>query len=184
MAGKREDYLSWDEYFMSLAILASMRSKDPHNQVGACIVDEESKQILSIGYNGLPRGMDDDLFDWTSSGEITGDEMNVKDHYIVHAERNAILNYSGNTVDLEGSTMYVTWFPCTTCTQGIIQAGIKKVVYLRMYSKEMQVKIAELMLKRAGVKYRPFNPERDITKEEVVSTTDAVQKKLKRLLKG
>ena len=79
MPGKRESYLNWDEYFMGLAILSSMRSKDPHNQVGACIVEEESKKILSIGYNGLTKGMSDDTFDWNSSGEITGNPLNIKE---------------------------------------------------------------------------------------------------------
>lgn len=151
MAGKRKDYLSWDEYFMGIAMISSMRSKDPNNQVGACIVNEENHKILSIGYNGLTRGMNDDLFDWTSSGEKTKILKDIKDFYIVHAERNAILNYCGDTKDLEGSTMYVTWFPCTECTKEIIQVGIKKLVYLRMYSKKELVEISKYMLKKAGV---------------------------------
>ncbi len=179
MPGKRESYLNWDEYFMGLAILSSMRSKDPHNQVGACIVEEESKKILSIGYNGLTKGMSDDLFDWNSSGEITGNPLNIKDFYIVHAERNAILNYRGNKKDLEGSTMYVTWSPCTECVKEIVQVGIKKVYYLREFSKEIQKMIGRRMLDSAGVECIPYNREREITKEEVVANTEAVQKVLK-----
>ena len=63
MSDKREDYISWDEYFMAVAQLAGMRSKDPHTQVGACIVSENNK-ILSMGYNGFPRGCSDDEFPW------------------------------------------------------------------------------------------------------------------------
>ena len=150
MSDKRENYLSWDEYFMMNALLISARSKDPHNRVGACIVNSDNK-VLSVGYNGLPKGMNDDTFDWASSGEITGIKKDVKDYYVVHAERNAILNYRGSLDDLKGSTLYVTWFPCTECTKEIIQVGIKKVVYLRMYSKKELVDISKIMLNHAGV---------------------------------
>ena len=109
MSTKREQYLDWEEYFMGNALLASLRSKDPSNQVGACIIDEESHKILSIGYNGLPRGMNDDTFDWASSGEKTGIKKNIKDYYTVHAERNAIASL---TEPAEGATMYVTLEPC------------------------------------------------------------------------
>ena len=68
MGEKRTDYLSWDEYFMSVAYLASMRSKDPNTQVGACIVDSNNK-ILSMGYNGFPMGCSDDEFPWNRDGE-------------------------------------------------------------------------------------------------------------------
>ena len=68
MSDKREDYISWDEYFMAVAQLAGMRSKDPHTQVGACIVSEDNK-ILSMGYNGFPRGCSDDEFPWGKTSE-------------------------------------------------------------------------------------------------------------------
>lgn len=180
MAGKREEYLSWDEYFMGVALLSSMRSKDPHNQIGACIVDEDSHRILSIGYNGLPRQMDDDLFDWNSTGEQTNILKNIKDFYVVHAERNAVLNYRGSMSDLEGKTLYVTWFPCTECTKEIIQVGIKKIVYLRMYSKKELVEISNIMLHRAGVEIVEYNPDKEITREELQTTTNEIQQKIKR----
>ncbi|MCX4364951.1 MAG: deaminase [Bacilli bacterium] len=179
MSKKRSEYLSWDEYFMGCAILSSMRSKDPSNQIGACIVDETTKKILSIGYNGLTCGMDDNLFDWESSGEKTGILKNVKDFYVVHAERNAILNYSGNSKDLRGSTLYITWFPCTECTKEIIQVGIKKIVYLRMFSKPEQVEISNIMLKAANVEVAKFNENKEFTKDEVRLLTDEIQKKFK-----
>jgi len=179
MSGKREEYLSWEEFFMGSAILASARSKDPSNQVGACIVNDD-KKILSLGYNGLTRGMNDDDFDWLSTGEQTGIIENVKNHYVVHAERNAILNYRGNLKDLEGTTLYVTWYPCNDCAKEIIQVGIKKVVYLRMYSKIDLVNISKKMFDEAGIEVVPYNDEKDFSKEEVQEVTGSVQKMLKR----
>lgn len=181
MSTKRKDYISWEEYFMGSALIASMRSKDPNNQVGACIVDEEEHKILSIGYNGLTNGMDDDTFDWASTGEVTGIQKNVKDYYIVHAERNAVLNFRGDSRELRGKTLYVTWFPCTECTKEVIQAGIKKIVYLRNYSKKDSVEISEIMLDSAGVEYEEYNPSREITKEEVTDITNNIQNQIKRL---
>ncbi len=181
MSTKRQDYLKWEEYFMGSALLASMRSKDPHNQVGACIVDEEEHKILSIGYNGLPRGMNDDTFDWASSGERTGVLKDIKDYYVVHAERNAILNFYGDSRELRGKTLYVTWFPCTECTKEVIQAGIKKIVYLRDFSKPELVEISRIMLESAGIEVVEYNPNREITKEEVNEITHEIQQSIKRL---
>lgn len=181
MSSKRKEYLNWEEYFMGCAILSSMRSKDPSNQVGACIVNEETKKILSIGYNGLTCGMSDDSFDWESSGEKTGVLKDVKDFYIVHAERNAILNYCGNTKDLKGSTLYMTWFPCTECTKEIIQVGIKKIVYLRMFSKPEHVEISKIMLQNAGVEIVAYNKREDMPKSEIQEITNKIQKMFKDL---
>lgn len=119
--GKRQDYISWDEYFMALAILSSKRSKDPSTQVGACIVDENNK-ILSMGYNGMPVGINDDNITWEREGSF----LDTKYAYVCHAELNAILNYKGN---LTGSKIYVYLFPCNECAKAIIQAGIKEVIY-------------------------------------------------------
>ena len=118
---KREDYISWDEYFMGIAKLSGMRSKDPNTQVGACIVSEDNK-ILSVGYNGFPIGCSDEEYPW----DRTGDMIHSKYAYVTHGELNAILNYRGN---LEGSRLYVSLFPCNECAKAIIQAGIKTVVY-------------------------------------------------------
>lgn len=183
MAGKREEYLNWEEYFMATAIISSLRSKDPHNQVGACIVNEENHKVLSIGYNGLIKGMNDENFDWESTGEKTGIIKDIKNYYIVCAERNAILNYSGNLKDLEGSTIYVTWFPCTECTKEIIQAGIKKIVYLRMYSKPELIEISKIMLEHAGVEVVAYNPIKDFSREEIEEVASGIQKILKKLTK-
>ncbi len=119
---KRDNYISWDEYFMGVAHLSALRSKDESSQVGACIVNPKN-HIVGIGYNGLPIGCNDDEFPWAREGDF----LNTKYAYVVHAEANAILNAS---VDLEGSRIYVTLFPCNECAKLIIQSGIKEVVFL------------------------------------------------------
>ena len=122
---KRKDYLSWDEYFMAIAKLSAMRSKDPSTQVGACIVSEDNR-ILSIGYNGAPNGFSDEKFPWAREGE----NLDTKYPYVCHAEMNAILNYRGSKKDLENAKIFVDLFPCNECAKMIIQSGIKEVIYL------------------------------------------------------
>lgn len=147
---KRTDYISWDEYFMGVALLSGMRSKDPNTQVGACIVSKENK-ILSMGYNGLPIGCSDDDFPW----EREGDELNTKYLYTTHSELNAILNYRGGSLD--GATLYVTLFPCNECAKAIIQAGIKQIVYdCDKYADTPSVLASKRMLTTAGVKLRRY----------------------------
>lgn len=119
---KRKDYINWDEYFMGVAHLSGMRSKDPNTQVGACIVSNDNK-ILSMGYNGFPKGCSDDDFPWEREGEL----LDTKYPFVTHSELNAILNYRGGS--LEGTKLYVSLFPCNECAKAIIQAGIKTVVY-------------------------------------------------------
>jgi dCMP deaminase len=151
---KRKDYISWDEYFMGVALLASQRSKDPNTQVGACIVDS-SKRILSTGYNGFPHGCSDDEFPWNRD-ESKGD---TKYQFVVHAELNAILNASGKT--LFGSTVYVALFPCNECAKAIIQSGIKEVVYLSdKYHDSPSTMASRKMLSAAGVKLTHIKPTR------------------------
>ncbi|MDD3612209.1 MAG: dCMP deaminase family protein [Clostridia bacterium] len=153
---KRQDYISWDEYFMGIAILSGFRSKDPSTQVGACVVDGKTNRILSLGYNGLPLGCSDDEFPWNREGQA----LDSKYLYVVHAELNAILN--NRNVSLEGSRIYTTLFPCNECTKAIIQSGIKEVVYLGdKYSESDNVKASKLMLEKAGVSYRPFKTDLD-----------------------
>ncbi len=152
MGGKRTDYISWDEYFMAVAQLAAKRSKVPNTQVGACIVSNENK-ILSMGYNGFPRGCSDDDFPWGRDG----DELDTKYCYVTHSELNAILNYRGGS--LEGSKMYVTLFPCNECTKAIIQSGIKKIVYAcDKYEGTPSVVASKRMLRAAGVEYEVYKP--------------------------
>ena len=144
---KRQDYISWDEYFMGVAMLAARRSKDPSTQVGACIVSQDNI-IISTGYNGMPKGCSDDEFPWERSGE----EGETKYPYVVHAELNAVLNANGR--DLRGSKLYVALFPCNECAKAIIQCGIREIVYLSDKYKDTMGNLAsKKMLDAAGVKY-------------------------------
>ncbi len=144
---KRDDYISWDKYFMGVAVLSAMRSKDPNTQVGACIVNQQ-KRIVGIGYNGLPYGCEDNDFPWDNKG----DYLNTKYPYVVHAEPNAILN---SISSLDGCTIFVTLFPCNECTKLIIQSGIKEIVYMDDKYENTESDIAaKKMLDAAKVKYR------------------------------
>ena len=147
---KREDYITWDQYFMGIALMSAHRSKDPSTQVGACIVDQHNK-ILSIGYNGMPRGCNDDEMPWEREGEM----LDTKYAYVCHAELNAILNYGGGS--LEGAKVYVTLFPCNECAKAIIQCGIKEVIYKSDKYMDSAATIAsKRMFDMAGVKYRQY----------------------------
>ena len=150
MSDKRLDYISWDEYFMGVALLSAQRSKDPNTQVGACIVSQDNK-ILSMGYNGFPKGCSDDLFPWCREGDV----YDNKYFYTTHSELNAILNYRGTS--LEGSKLYVTLFPCNECAKAIIQTGIKTIVYdSDKYANTASVKASKRMLDAAGVEYYKY----------------------------
>ena len=144
---KRNDYISWDEYFMGIALLSAKRSKDPNTQVGACIVDRDNK-IVGIGYNGFPIGCSDDNLPWAREGAAN----ETKYPYVVHAEANAILN---STKDIHGARIYVDLFPCNECAKLIIQSGIKEVVYLSdKYKESDTVKASRRMFQMAGIKER------------------------------
>jgi len=152
---KRADYITWDEYFMGVALLSARRSKDPNTQVGACIVNAKNK-IMSMGYNGLPTGCSDDEFPW----EATGDEIDTKYPYVCHAELNAILNSGGR--NLEGCKIYVALFPCNECAKAIIQCGIKEVLYLSdKYAGAPMTLASKRMFGAAGVGYRQLKLERE-----------------------
>ena len=159
MNGKRKDYLSWDEYFMGIAMLSGMRSKDPNTQVGCCIVSQDNK-ILSMGYNGLPNGCSDDEYPWAREGD---DPLETKYVYAVHSELNAILNYGGG--NLKGAKIYVSLFPCNECAKAIIQAGIKEVIYdSDKYDDTASVIASKRMMDSAGVRYYQYHrTEREIT---------------------
>jgi len=144
---KRSDYISWDEYFMGVALLSAMRSKDPNTQVGCCIVNDE-KKIIGIGYNGVPKCISDDLLPWNRTGAF----LDTKYPYVVHAEANAILN---STKDIKGSTLYVTLFPCNECAKLCIQSGVKEIVYMfDFHHDEDNVVASRRLLELANVKTR------------------------------
>lgn len=151
MSEKRRDYISWDEYFMGVAMLTGMRSKDPNTQVGACIVSADHK-ILSMGYNGLPTGCSDDEFPWGREGA----PLENKYLFTTHSELNAILNYRGGGT-LRGSRCYVTLFPCNECAKAIIQSGIKEVIYMSdKYADSDSTMASKKMFEMAGVKYTEY----------------------------
>jgi len=142
---KRTDYISWDEYFMGVALLSARRSKDPNTQVGACIVNDKNK-IVGAGYNGLPMGCDDDEFPWEKKGNF----LQTKYPYVCHAELNAILNNIG--MDLRGCKIYTALFPCNECTKAIIQSGISEVIYLSdKYAGTDTAVASRMMLDKAGL---------------------------------
>lgn len=148
---KRQDYISWDEYFMGVALLSARRSKDPNTQVGACIVNGQHK-IVGAGYNGLPAGCDDDEFPWNKQGNF----LETKYPYICHAELNAILNNIG--MDLKGCKIYTALFPCNECAKAIIQSGITEIIFLSdKYAGTDTAKASRMMLDRAGVTCRKVN---------------------------
>lgn len=142
--------VTWDEYFMTIALLSAKRSKDPSTQVGACIVDNENK-VVSIGYNGMPRHCDDTKLTWEK-----GDDLNSKYLYVCHAEFNAILNTRDGS-HLNGCKIYVTLFPCNECAKAIIQTGIKKVIYLSdKYQDQLSTRASKKLFEVAGVEIEQY----------------------------
>lgn len=155
MVGKRQGYLSWDEYFMAVAILSGQRSKDPNTQVGACVANERNK-IVGVGYNGFPWGCSDDDLPWDREGSY----LDTKYPYVCHAELNAVLN--SITPDLRGCRLYVALFPCNECTKVIIQSGIREIIYLSdKYKDSDSVRASKIMLDKSSTIYRQFTPSRD-----------------------
>ena len=148
---KRSDYISWDEYFMGVAMLSAYRSKDPNTRVGACIVNADNK-IMSVGYNGFPAGCSDDEFPWEREGET----YHTKYPYVCHAELNAILNNAG--APLKDCRIYVALFPCNECAKAIIQCGIREVVYLSdKYADTPSTRASKRMFDAAGVRYKQLS---------------------------
>ena len=150
MEEKRKDYISWDEYFMGVAILSSQRSKDPSTQVGACIASDENK-VVTMGYNGMPIGINDDELPWSRNAISPFDN---KYFYVCHAEFNAILN---SNASVRGCRLYVTLFPCNECAKALIQAGIKEVIYLEeKYPDSVQDRASKRLLMMAGIPFRKY----------------------------
>jgi len=146
--------INWDDYFMSVAYISSLRSKDPRTQVGACIVDTNHR-IISTGYNGMPNNCNDSEMPWESKEGLEGKYL-----YVVHSELNAIL-YAKN--DLNGCILYSTLFPCNECAKSIIQSGISEVVYLSDKYKDKEFSIASrFILNMAGVKCRQLISDTNI----------------------
>ncbi len=156
MPGKREDYISFDTYFMMMALMVRERSKDPKTQVGAVIVRDN--RILASGYNGTSKGITDDEMPWDSLGEENNDLMNIKNSFVIHAEANA-LDSIENKSSLKGATMYVTLSPCPECAKRIANSGIKNIIYFAPYKKEESVIVSNYILKKAGVTIEQYAGE-------------------------
>ena len=153
---KRNDYLSWDEYFMSIAKLTAGRSKDPNTQVGACIVSKDNR-VLSTGYNGAPNHYEDDIFPWDREGS----PLETKYLFVCHAEANAIDNFRGYKKEFEGARIYVDLFPCNECAKKIIQNGIKEVIYLSdKYADTDSTIASKKLFDTCGVTYRKMETEK------------------------
>ncbi|XP_071086908.1 deoxycytidylate deaminase-like [Haliotis cracherodii] len=168
-SGKRESQLDWEEYFMAIAFLSGMRSKDPVTQVGACIVNSK-KRIVGTGYNGMPNNCSDTLLPWNKKD--TASQLGTKYYYVCHAEMNAVINKF--TADLEDCTMYVCLFPCNECAKIIIQSGIKTVVYYsdKKHDKE-EVKAAKILFEEARVETREYNGKKKQVMVDFQSIEDA-----------
>ena len=153
---RRTSNIAWKDFFMNVAILSSERSKDPSSQVGACVVSSDNI-IIGTGYNGLPRGLDDDTFNW--SRESTNPYTETKYPYVCHAEMNAICNCH-QLSNLQGSILYTTLFPCNECAKIIIQKGIKKVIYLEhKYPDVDSFIVSKKMLETCGVEMEIYEGE-------------------------
>lgn len=140
----------WSEYFMTIAKESSNLSKDPNTKVGCVIV--KNKKILSIGYNGAPRGFDDSLVPRENSTNL----IESKNSFMVHAETNAILNYDGDIRYFEGSTVFVTSAPCVDCAKMLAQIGVKEVVYLKKYREEL-FEVSKYILNQCGIELISFD---------------------------
>ena len=153
---KKQNVISWDQYFMGLAHLSAMRSKDPNTSVGAVIVDDKYR-VVSIGYNGMPYGCSDDVYPWDREGDL----LDTKYPYVVHAELNAILN-AGRS--LKDCTLYVSLFPCNECAKAIIQSGIKKIIYEDdKYADSETTRASKRMLQSANVELVRLDYRIDLT---------------------
>ncbi|WP_412031441.1 deoxycytidylate deaminase [Metamycoplasma buccale] len=169
---KEKGTINWDAYFMSLAKLSAMRSKDPLTKVGACIVNKNN-YVVSLGYNGMPTGVNiskknnDDYFTWDRP-ENKEDIINSKYTYVVHAETNAIVNANLTSSKIEeGSTLYVTHSPCYNCAKLIVQSKIAKVIYCVAYKPECDdFKASEKIFKTFGVETIKFQDFELILKEK------------------
>ena len=163
MEKRVDNVLTWDEYFMGLAHLSALRSKDPNTQVGAAIVDENHR-VVSVGYNGFPKGCSDDEFPWSRSGGV----LNSKYAFVVHAELNAILN---SPRSVSGCTIYVSLFPCNECAKAIIQSGIKRIVYESDKYADTETTIAsKKMLQAAGIELVQLENTIKLSVEKVKNT--------------
>ena len=170
------------EYFMGISLLSALRSKDPSTQVGACLTDRYNK-ILSVGYNGTPFGMSDDVLPWASFGEETGDLVTTKNPYIVHAEINILDNYRGVPKDFSHGTLFLLYSPCDKCAARLSYTLLDQIVFLRAYTKDGMFDRSHVWLSCSSISYGLYNPEKDYTKDECLEMIEETTKVIKKNLK-
>ncbi|MCI8588532.1 MAG: hypothetical protein HFG40_02660 [Bacilli bacterium] len=175
---KSDGPLNSEEYYMGIAILSALRSKDPSTQVGSCLVDENGR-ILSVGYNGTPHGMNDDLLPWHSNGEITGNLLEVKDPYVVHSEVNVLDNYRGQQDDLSNMKLYLTFSPCNLCTQRLSVVKPKEIIWL-MTNPKVSWEYYAMWFSKTGTNYHSYNPEMNWDKASYRALFDETTKVIRK----
>lgn len=150
--------LSWDEYFMSIAVLTSYRSKDENTKVGSVLVSYDNK-ILGTGYNGLPTSIDESLFPKSREGNL----HETKYAYVIHSEANCLLNTT--VFDISNSRMYVTLFPCNECAKLLIQKKVSEVIYLSdKYHDEPSYIASRKMFDAMGIITRKYEGDLKLIK--------------------
>lgn len=149
--------LSWDQYFMLQAMMASLKSKDPSTKVGSVFVDDKNHQV-TMGFNGFIAGIDEAQLPWGKDPSVG--LQHQKYGYVVHAEANAIVH---SHRPLAGTRAYVTLFPCHECAKLIASAKVKEIIYLSDKHRENEsTVIAKKIFSLAGIKYRQLTLDTDI----------------------
>ena len=168
---QNNDTKKMEEYFMGMAYLSGMRSKDSNTQVGACVVNENN-EIVGVGYNGMPNRCIDDEMPWGRNEDKM--DLDSKYPYVCHAEMNAIVN--ANEASVKDCDIYVTMFPCNDCAKLIVQSEIKRVYY-NNYKNKNTTNISNHILEQAGLEIKAFDSNNAIdicyhskTKDSSVST--------------
>ena len=163
--------LSWDEYFMFQAIMASYKSKDPNTKVGCVFVDQNNHQ-LSMGYNGFVAGIDESRLPWGNDRNV--DYEHQKYGYVVHSEANAVLHAK---TALESSKIYVTLFPCEECAKMLATKKVTEVIYLSdKYDQTSGNLVAKKILSMAKIKFRQFIPKVIVAEKFKAHLDDLLEK--------
>ena len=152
MQPPRQNHISWDECFISIARVIAQRSKDPSTQAGAVIADQNNV-VIGLGYNGMPRGVDNNKFPWERDGNF----LDTKYAYVCHAEENAVYNANNSTKNCK---IYCTLFPCNECAKTLIQNGITEVIYENDKYHDVDAFVAaRRMFDAARIKCRQYTSE-------------------------
>jgi dCMP deaminase len=146
---------------MYMSLLFGMRSQDPNTKVGAVIVNQDN-EVVALGYNGMPRGAEPDIFPWAGAEE--SDPLKSKYFYCVHAERNAILNAARHESVCKDCKIYMSLFPCNECAKEIVQCGIREIIYLSDKHHGDPIYVASRnILAACGVKMRQLEMKDNLT---------------------